>query len=58
MFSKPTPDIFVLSALASGYASGRVNLGTGGLDSGPCPAQFFARSPAQRAKRRARTGRK
>ena len=33
-------------------------LGTGGLDSQPCPAQFFARSPAQRAKRRARNGRK
>jgi hypothetical protein len=33
--------------------------GGGGLAPGqPCPAQFFARSPAQRAKRRARTGRK
>lgn len=29
-----------------------------GMHSGPCPAQWCARSPKQRAKLRARTGRK
>lgn len=51
--------LMAVAAAMSGnlYTSGHMNP-SGGMDSGPCPGQFFARSPAQRAKRRRRQGRR
>lgn len=53
------PVVVKLSDRTVKFDAVRLMVGGGGLSPGqPCPAQFFARSPAQRAKRRARNGRK